>query len=49
MSEIEEILKLGDDTPTAKLKKDKARPALEKNKDHYINLLNTINTIRLKT
>lgn len=41
MSEIEEILKLGDDTPTSKLKKDKARPALEKNKDHYINLLNT--------
>lgn len=42
MSEIEEIIKLGDDnTSTAKSKKDKARPALENNKDHYINLWNT--------
>lgn len=41
MSEIEKILNLCEETPSSELKKNKARPMMEKNKDHYINLWNT--------
>jgi hypothetical protein len=41
MSEIEKILNLCEETPSSELKKNKVRPMMEKNKDHYINLWNT--------